>query len=87
MVVGHQRVSELNVLFGNAQSVVNKMDKVKAVMAIMKPDIFALTETWTHEGIGDEILAVEGYELTAREDRNDTEKGRGGGIVVFRVDM
>ena len=86
-MVGHKRSDgrndELMVVFGNVQSVINKMDELKAMVAVMKPDILALTETWTHEGIGREIVEVEGYEVAAREDRNDTEKGRGGGIIIY----
>ena len=70
-------------MFGNVQSIVNKMDEVRATMALESPDIMALTETWTHEGIGREFLNVEGFELLARSDRNDTEKGRGAGIVIY----
>ena len=89
MVVGHKRNdrrdAELKVLFGNVQSIVNKVDELKVIMANEKPDIMALTETWTHDGIGDEILTMDGYELIAREDRNDTERGRGGGIMVYAM--
>ena len=83
VVVGRPRSAELSVIFGNVQSVINKMDEFRATMCMMKPDIIALTETWTHDGIGAEILEVEGYEVVARSDRNDTEKGRGGGILIY----
>ena len=61
-MVGGPRRKEIRVMFANVQSVVNKIDEVKAVMALSKPDIMALTETWTHEGIGDDYLNVDGYE-------------------------
>ena len=70
-------------MFGNVQSIVNKMDEMRAIIALEKPDIVAMTETWTHEGIGNEFLNMEEYEMVARSDRNDTERGRGGGIVIF----
>ena len=82
-MVGGPRRKEIRVMFANVQSVVNKIDEVKAVMALSKPDIMALTETWTHEGIGDDYLNVDGYELILRSDRNDTENGRGGGIIMY----
>ena len=31
----------------------------------------------------DELLSIGGYELAARRDRNDTERGRGGGILLY----
>ena len=33
--------------------------------------------------IGSALLEMEGYEIIAREDRTDTEGGRGGGIMVY----
>ena len=82
-MVGGQRRKEIKVMFANAQSIVNKIDEVKAIMAVNKPDIMAMTETWTHGGIGDDYLNVDGYELILRSDRNDTENGRGGGIIIY----
>ena len=82
-MVGGQSAREVKVMFGNVQSIVNKMDEMRAMMELENPDIMALTETWTHEGIGTEFLQVEGFELVARSDRNDTERGRGGGIVIY----
>ena len=52
-------------------------------MTMEKPGIIAVTEAWTNESIGDAYLGIEGYELIAREDRNDTTGGRGGGILVY----
>ena len=48
-----------------------------------KPEIIAVTEAWTNESIGDMYLDMDGYELLAREDRNDTAGGRGGGILIY----
>ena len=83
VVVGRARGAELTVVFGNVQSAINKMNEFRAMMCMMKPDVIALTETWTHDEIGAELLEVEGYEVVARSDRNDTEKGRGGGILIY----
>ena len=61
----------------------NKMDEIRAVMALLKPDVFAVTESWANEEIGNELLWIDGYELIVRMDRNDTSRGRGGGILVY----
>ena len=82
-MVGGAGTNEIKVMFGNVQSIVNKIDEVRATMTIEKPDVMAFTETWTHGGIGNEFLVVDGYELLVRSDRNDTEKGRGGGILIY----
>ena len=73
----------VNVIFANVHSIVKKIDEVRAVVAIEKPDIIVFTETWANDEISDDYFCIDGYNLVAREDRNDTDKGRGGGIMVF----
>ena len=81
--MGGERETGIRILFTNAQSIVNKMSEVKAIMATLNPDIFAVTESWTNGDIGNDYLNIGGYELAARRDRNDTDRGRGGGILVY----
>ena len=69
----------VNVVFANVQSVVNKVNKVRAIASINNCDILALTETWANEEIGNNLLYIDGYEMVARMDRKDTDRGRGGG--------
>ena len=72
----------------NAQSINNKINELRAIVPVIEPDIIAITESWTNDSIGNEVLEVDGFEIIAREDRRDTEGGRGGGILVFaRKDM
>ena len=73
------------VFFFNAQSVVKKMDELRAIATSEMPDIIAITETWANEAIGDAHLKIDGYEIIGREDRKDTMGGRGGGIVIHAV--
>ena len=82
-MAGGDAKSGVKVSFANVQSIVSKRDEFKAIMAITEPDIMAITETWTHDEIGNEILNVDGYEMISRHDRNDTERGRGGGIIIY----
>ena len=82
-VVGGKERTKLNIMFMNAQSVGNKMDELRALVAINKPDVIAITETWTNETIADAFLQINGYEMAARDDRNDTAGGRGGEILVY----
>ena len=77
------RIENMKVMFANVQSMINKIDEIKAVVQMQKPDIFALTETWSNDDIGNDLLRVEGYEIINRLDRNDTERGRGGGIIIY----
>ena len=70
-------------MYTNAQSIIKKMDELKVVANMVKPDVIALTETWTNDQIDNSFLNVEGYEVVARDDREDTEKGRGGGVLIY----
>ena len=70
-------------LYTNAQSIVNKMGELRAVVNVKQPDVIALTETWTNSDISDEFLNIDGYELIERKDRADTNRGRGGGVLVY----
>ena len=76
-------MNEIKVMFANVQSLMNKLDEIRAVMQIQSPDIFAVTESWTNDDIGNDVLRIKGYEIVNRLDRNDTERGRGGGIIVY----
>ena len=73
----------LKIYFMNAQSIVNKMDELRVIVGESKPDIVGVTEAWTNELIGDSLLKLDGYDLVAREDRNDTQRGRGGGLLLY----
>ena len=74
---------EIKVMFMNAQSVVSKMDELRAIVAMEEPGLVAVTEAWTHDEIGDAYLKLEGYDMIVREDRNDTQGGRGGGLLLY----
>ena len=77
------RTKSLALLYTNAQSLVNKINELRIIVAINNPDIVVITETWTNESILDDFLGINGYDLTERKDRNDTIMGRGGGICVY----
>ena len=70
-------------IFLNAQSLMNKIDLLQAQVCELEPDIFAITESWTHDEISKAELKIQGYELIGRQDRKDTLKGRGGGVLLY----
>lgn len=70
-------------MYTNAQSVVNKIDELRSVAFNLKPDIILINESWTNEEITKAYLHIQGYELCARKDREDTSAGRGGGLLVY----
>ena len=69
----------------NAQSLGNKIDELRTLAVMLEPDVIAITETWTNDTTGNSIWDIRGYEILARNDRNDTEGGRGGGILIYAV--
>ena len=75
--------STLQFLYTNTQSLVNKIEEMRLIVADNKPDILIITKTWTNETISDNYLNIDGYDVIERKDRNDTEKGRGGGIIMY----
>ena len=81
--IGVDRSSTMSVLYANVQSVNNKLNELRAVLVDVKPDVVALTESWTNEMVDNEVLKMEGYDLIVRRDRSDTVGGRGGGILIY----
>ena len=73
----------MKLLNTNAQSVIKKMAELRAVVDVKKPDVLALTETWTNCDTDNDFLHIDGYKLMEREDRVDMSRGRGGGVLVY----
>ena len=73
----------MKILYTNAQSVIKKMAELRAIVDVKNPDVVALTETWSNGDISNDFLNIDGYEIVARQDRVDTSRGRGGGILVY----
>ena len=57
------------------------MDELLVFAHSCSPDIIALTESWTHEGISDQQILVPGYSQPYRHDRSDGRKG--GGVCCY----
>ncbi|KAK4327549.1 hypothetical protein Pmani_001956 [Petrolisthes manimaculis] len=74
------------VMFGNVQSVRNKMDELAANFKYLRDfresGFISLTETWLQEKDLDETVNIDGFSLV-RGDRKDTVKQRGGGVAVY----
>ena len=73
----------MKLLYTNAQSVIKKMAELRLVVEMKKPDVIAITESWTHCDIDNNFLHINNYEIIGRQDREDTSRGRGGGILVY----
>jgi exonuclease III len=68
----------ISLLHINAQSIKNKMEKLQ--IEAETHDIIAITETWLHEGVKDEEIAMEGYHTPIRRDR---VTDRYGGVAIY----
>ena len=73
----------IKILYMNADSIVNKMDLLQMQVCELSPDVVAITESWTHGELSESVLKLDGYEVIGRRDRTDTQKGRGGGILLY----
>jgi exonuclease III len=73
----------LKILYTNIRSINNKISELKLYVVNSKPDIIAITESWTHETIPNSYLSIPNYYIASRKDRKDTANGRGGGILVY----
>jgi hypothetical protein len=51
----------------------------------MDSDLILVTESWCNDQITDAFLSIPGYELVndLRRDRYNTDRGRGGGLLVY----
>ena len=80
-----QCLSELKILYLNAQSVVGKIDELASTATEIGPDLILLTEGWCSGEISHAFLNIPGYEMQQdlRLDREDTTGGRGGGLLVY----
>ena len=72
-----------NILYGNMQSIINKIDEFKATVFERKSDFLFVTESWTNDEYTNTFLDIPGYELKCRIDRSDTTGGIGGGLLVY----
>ena len=75
--------STLTVLYANVRSLLNKLDELKLISFDLKPDVICLCETWTNDTITNSFLSIEDYSLICRKDRNDTNQGIGGGLIIY----
>ena len=73
-------------MYTNARSIVNKIDELKSFVHTTDPDIVCITEAWTNSSISNHYLNIPGFQLVSRLDRNDTQNGRGGGILIYVKD-
>ena len=63
----------------NARSLFLKLDELTALLVTNPVDIVAVTETWLHKDINDNLVSINGYSIH----RNDRVSGRGGGVCVY----
>ena len=73
----------LEVLYLNAQSLVTKVNELHCTVSDLEPDVVLVTETWCKSEINNAYLGLNGYEPDLRLDRSDTDRGRGGRLLVY----
>ena len=68
--------------YTNAHSLLNKRNEFEAQIDDVKADVVGITESWTHEDVNDSEILLSGFNVF-RQDRKDTQKGRGGGVLLY----
>ena len=66
----------VTILYTNAQSIIKKMEELRAVVVMKKPDIVALTETWTDADIDNNFLHISDYEILERGQNGHEQRER-----------
>ena len=80
---GQVQEQGIKIMYTNARSIVNKIDELKSYVHTTDPDIVCITEAWTNSSISNHYLSIPGFQIVSRLDRNDTQNGRGGGIIIY----
>ena len=78
--------SELRCMCCNVRSIMNKgkRDELQHILIEKKIAILGVTESWTHEEIGDAEVNIKGYSIFRRDRDFDTGgKKRGGGVLLY----
>ena len=70
--------NSLCIKYFNARSLYPKLDELRAVCEMEKPDMVCITETWLHEDILTSECSISAYNFV-RCDRD----GRGGGVALY----
>ena len=65
----------------NVQSLWSKYDELLVFASSIRPDVIALTESWTNSSISDSQISIPGYSSPIRHDRGDERKG--GGVCCY----
>ena len=63
----------------NSQSLLPKMDELRCIVSISKPDVICVTETWLSSAVDDSLISLPNYFVS----RCDKVSHRGGGCAIF----
>ena len=74
----HHILNNFSVLYFNARSLLPKIDELRLVCAVTRPDVVCVVESWLNDDIDDSELVSSDFYII-RLDRNR----HGGGIVFF----
>ena len=66
-------------MYTNIRSIMGKFAELQHEVAIHKPDLFALAETWLEDSIADPEIQLPGYTVL----RTDRINNRHGGVLAY----
>ena len=68
-----------DILLSNARSIFPKFDELSILVSTLRPDIIAITESWLHKDIPNNLLALNNYVFC----RVDRQERIGGGVCLW----
>ena len=71
-------IGNLRVYYCNGRSLLPKIDELKVLVTISKPDIITIVETWLDQDILDSEVSIQDYRIFRRD-----RSRHGGGLVIY----
>ena len=76
------RRNKLRFFCANVRSIRNKLDEFRVLVEDCNPDVVGITESWLNDSIFTAEVHIPGY-VVYRQDRLDTSRGIGGGVLLY----
>ena len=76
------RRNKLVFVCANVRSIRNQFDEFRVIVEDCKPDVVGITESWLNDSIFTAEVHIPGY-VVYRQDRPDTSRGIGGGVLLY----
>ncbi len=70
----------------NCRSIFNKLSEIIHIIDTSNADIAIFVESWLTSSVNDNMISLDGYNMLRHDRNSNSNKVRGGGIVVYYND-